>query len=92
MITLDSLGFAWPGSMPLFQGFGLELGRGQTWAILGSSGCGKTSLLTLIAGLLHPQEGQIRIDGERVVRPRPGTGLILQDYGLLPWATVRANV
>jgi NitT/TauT family transport system ATP-binding protein len=91
VIILDSLGFAWPGSLPLFQGFDLEVGRGQTWAILGSSGCGKTSLLTLIAGLLHPQEGQIRIDGERVVRPRPGTGLILQDYGLLPWATVREN-
>ncbi|MEI6386327.1 MAG: ATP-binding cassette domain-containing protein [Spirochaetota bacterium] len=91
MITIDSLGFSWPLSAALFRGFSLEIGRGQTWAILGSSGCGKTSLLTLIAGLHHPQEGEIRIDGNRVTRPRPRTGLILQDYGLLPWATVREN-
>lgn len=46
----------------------------------------------LLAGLKLPHGGEIRIHGERVVRPRPRTGLILQDYGLLPWATVRENV
>ncbi len=46
----------------------------------------------LLAGLLHPQSGDIMIGGQQVTRPRPRTGLILQDYGLLPWATVRENV
>lgn len=59
--------------------------------MLGPSGCGKTTLLYLLAGLLFPREGRICIDGKNLERPRPQTGLILQDYGLLPWATVREN-
>jgi NitT/TauT family transport system ATP-binding protein len=48
-------------------------------------------LLYLLAGLRMPTSGSICIAGEPLVRPRPTTGLILQDYGLLPWATVREN-
>jgi len=44
-----------------------------------------------MAGLLAPAVGEVSIAGERVRRPRPGTGLILQDHGLLPWATVLEN-
>jgi NitT/TauT family transport system ATP-binding protein len=49
-------------------------------------------LLYLLAGLRRPASGQILIDGQTIARPRPQTGLILQDYGLLPWATARQNV
>jgi NitT/TauT family transport system ATP-binding protein len=70
----------------------MSICRGETWAILGPSGCGKTTLLYLLAGLRQPESGQIRIEGEVLKRPRPRTGLILQDYGLLPWSTVRENV
>jgi NitT/TauT family transport system ATP-binding protein len=91
-ISAKGLGFSWPGKMPLFEDFNLEMGMGETWAILGSSGCGKTSLLMLFAGLLSPGSGELRVAGEALTRPRPRTGLILQDYGLLPWATVRENV
>jgi NitT/TauT family transport system ATP-binding protein len=59
--------------------------------VLGPSGCGKSTLLSLLAGLLFPTQGSIRIAGEPLLRPRPHTGLIIQDYGLLPWATVREN-
>ena len=52
----------------------------------------KSTLLMLLAGLLMPQNGVITVNGERIERPRPRTGLILQEYGLLPWATVRENV
>jgi NitT/TauT family transport system ATP-binding protein len=48
--------------------------------------------LYLLAGLRQPTEGVIQIDGELLLRPRPHSGLILQDYGLLPWSTVRENV
>jgi NitT/TauT family transport system ATP-binding protein len=91
MLQLDSLTFGYPQQKPLFQDFSLEIKRGETWAILGTSGCGKTTLLYLIAGLILPVSGQIQVDGELLTRPRPHTGLILQDYGLLPWATVREN-
>lgn len=91
MINLHSLTFAYPHSAPLFQDFDWNVQRGETWAVLGTSGCGKTTLLYLLAGLQHAMKGQVLIDEQPLTRPRPRTGLILQDYGLLPWATVREN-
>ena len=92
MIDLKSVTFAYAHTSPLFENFSLRVCRGETWAILGPSGCGKTSLLYLLAGLRQPTSGQISIEGEILTRPRPRSGLILQDYGLLPWSTVRENV
>ena len=92
MIDLQSVTFAYPHASTLFEEFSLSISRGETWAILGPSGCGKTTLLYLLAGLRQPTAGQIWIEGERLTRPRPRSGLILQDYGLLPWTTVRENV
>jgi NitT/TauT family transport system ATP-binding protein len=92
MIRLNSIYFAYPNASTLFENFSLEILPGETWAILGPSGCGKTTLLYLLAGLRFPTQGSIKIDGECLTRPRPRTGLILQDYGLLPWSTVCENV
>jgi ABC-type nitrate/sulfonate/bicarbonate transport system ATPase subunit len=92
MIDLTSVTFAYPHTPSLFEDFSLGISHGETWAILGPSGCGKTTLLYLLAGLRQPDSGQISIDGEILTRPRPRSGLILQDYGLLPWSTVRENV
>jgi ABC-type nitrate/sulfonate/bicarbonate transport system ATPase subunit len=92
MIRADAVTFAYPHHLPIFEDFSLTISRGETWAILGPSGCGKTSLLYLLAGLNQPTGGQISIEGETLKRPRPRSGLILQDYGLLPWSTVRQNV
>src|SRR6266508_2941554 len=92
MIEIQSLTFAYPHTNPLFENFSLNISRSETWAILGPSGCGKTTLLYLLAGLRQPTAGQISIEGEFLTRPRPRSGLILQDYGLLPWSTVRQNV
>lgn len=91
MIRALSLTFGYPQHPPIFQDFDWIVERGETWAIIGPSGCGKTSLLYLLAGLLKPNRGEILIEGEAIVRPRPGTGLILQEYGLLPWSTVKQN-
>ena len=92
MIDLKRVTFAYPHTSPLFENFSLTISRGETWAILGPSGCGKTTLLYLLSGLRQPGSGCISIEGETLTRPRPRSGLILQDYGLLPWSTVRANV
>ncbi len=91
MIRLHDLTFTY-GKFPIFDRFSWEVGRGEVWSILGPSGCGKSTLLLLIAALLHPQSGTLHIEGHCWTRPRPRTGLILQDYGLLPWATVADNV
>lgn len=91
MIRLTDLTFAYRDQPPLFDGFSWHVEAGEAWAVLGASGCGKTTLLYLLSGLLLPSAGEVHIAGERLLRPRPRTGLILQDYGLLPWATVRDN-
>ncbi len=91
MILTRQLTFAYPGRSLIFQDFNWEVSDGETWAVLGASGSGKTTLLYLLAGLLMPGAGEIEVDGFPLTRPRPRTGLILQDYGLLPWATIRQN-
>ena len=91
MILLEGLTFGYPNATPIFQDFSWQVGRGDTWAVIGPSGCGKTTLLYLLAALRLPTTGRILIDGQPLSRPRPHTGLILQDYGLLPWATVYEN-
>jgi len=91
MIQLESLSFSYPDNPPVFIDFDWRVDRSEAWAILGPSGCGKSTLLYLLAGLLYASSGRILIDGQPLTRPRPRTGLILQDYGLLPWATIRQN-
>jgi ABC-type nitrate/sulfonate/bicarbonate transport system ATPase subunit len=91
MIVFDRLTYAYPHSQPVFQDFTWQVQRGDAWAVLGPSGCGKTTLLYLLAGLRFPSSGRVLVDGQQITRPRPQSGLILQDYGLLPWATVRQN-
>lgn len=78
-------------SAPVFSEFDWTVEQGEMWSLIGPSGCGKTTLLYLIAGLRQPQAGQVLVSGTVVPRPRASTGLILQEHGLLPWATVRAN-
>ncbi|MEA3440308.1 MAG: ATP-binding cassette domain-containing protein [Chloroflexota bacterium] len=91
MIRLESLSYSYPDSPPIFQSFDWEVKHGEAWAVLGPSGCGKSTLLYLLAGLRFPTSGNLLVDGQPLTRPRPQTGLILQEYGLLPWATVRQN-
>ncbi|GAB4480140.1 MAG: ABC transporter ATP-binding protein [Anaerolineae bacterium] len=92
MIAIENLTFSYGSHPPVFDDFSWSIQHGEAWAIIGPSGCGKTTLLYLLAGLRHPGSGAIHIGGQPVSRPRPETGLILQDHGLLPWATVFENV
>ncbi|MEK7809803.1 MAG: ABC transporter ATP-binding protein [Chloroflexota bacterium] len=91
MITVSALTFTY-NTTPIFQNFNWQVAHGEAWAILGPSGCGKSTLLYLLAGLRKPTSGEILIEGETITRPRPRTGLVLQDFGLLPWSTCEENV
>ncbi|HZY44805.1 MAG TPA: ATP-binding cassette domain-containing protein [Anaerolineae bacterium] len=92
MINFHEVTYAYPNGRPVFDRFSGSIERGAAWAVVGASGCGKTTLLMMLAGLRRPTHGSITINAEVIDRPRPQTGLVLQDYGLLPWATIAQNV
>jgi NitT/TauT family transport system ATP-binding protein len=60
--------------------------------LLGSSGCGKTTLLRMIAGLDTAESGSIILDGEEMKGPSPKVGMVFQEYSLFPWRTVIDNI
>ncbi len=92
MIELSRVTFQYPNQEAVFENFNWQVQTGEAWAVLGPSGCGKSTLLYLLAGLRFPKSGTVSVGGESLTKPRPRTGLILQDFGLLPWATVAENV
>lgn len=92
MIDLRDLSFAYPGRPPLFAGLSWRAGAGESWSIIGPSGCGKSTLLYLLAGLRRPTSGALLVAGAPLTGVRQATGLILQDFGLLPWATAAENI
>jgi NitT/TauT family transport system ATP-binding protein len=70
--------------------FGIE--KGEFVCFLGPSGCGKSTLVNLMAGLDVPTAGEIQIGGQKVSGPSIRGVTIFQNYGLLPWRTVKKNV
>ena len=92
MIGIYDLGFSYPDNTSVFKDFTWNAGYGESWSILGLSGSGKTTLLFLLSGLIKASEGELIIAGSKITGPRPGTGFIMQDHGLLPWATVEGNI
>lgn len=92
MVEIKNLSFAYRKETPIFREFNWSISPGERWSIIGPSGCGKTTLLYLLAGLRFPNSGEIEIEGSPLTGPRISNGLILQDYGLLPWATAFDNV
>ena len=70
----------------------LHIDQGQFICIVGRSGCGKTTLLRLLAGLQQPQEGSICINGRAVTGPDTDRAVVFQNYTLFPWMTARKNV
>jgi len=83
------------GSLPAVDGVSLEVRRGEFFSLLGASGCGKTTLLRLIAGLEQPDSGLIVLDGIDMTRTpahRRPVNTVFQSYALFPHMTVARNV
>lgn len=91
MIKLDSVSKKYSGTA-ILSDVSFKLNKGESLSIIGPSGCGKTTILYMIAGLITPSSGVISIDGIEIKEPDSRTAFILQDYGLLPWKTVKENV
>jgi NitT/TauT family transport system ATP-binding protein len=70
----------------------LTLATGTFVSFLGTSGCGKTTLLRIANGLIMPSHGEVRIDGSRVDGPSADRAMVFQEFNLLPWRTARRNV
>src|SRR5688500_1516365 len=70
----------------------LSIEKGEFVAIVGYSGAGKTTLISLIAGLLKPDAGSLTLNDLEITAPGPDRGIVFQNYSLLPWLTVYENI
>jgi nitrate/nitrite transport system ATP-binding protein len=70
----------------------LRIDKGEFISIIGHSGCGKSTVLNIVAGLLDPSLGVVILDGKEVNGPGPDRGMVFQNHSLLPWLTVFENV
>ena len=80
------------GEVTALKDLSLDVQDGEFLVVVGASGCGKTTLLNLIAGFDAPTAGQILLDGKPVTGITPECGMIFQQYALFPWKTVQDNV
>lgn len=77
---------------PVLEDVNLSIEKGELVSIVGYSGAGKTTLISLLAGLIMPDKGEVKVDGKRVTGPGPERGVVFQNYSLLPWLSVVENV
>jgi len=72
--------------------FNLEVAKGEFVSIVGPSGCGKSTFLNILLGLIKPDTGETQLNGEAITGPSQERAMVFQEFGLLPWRTVTANV
>ncbi len=92
MLRLDRIGKTYADGTAALDDVTLEVRAGEIVAIVGGSGCGKTTLLRLLAGLDRASRGTVSLDGDPVREPHPGIGIVFQEPRLLPWYDVAGNV
>jgi len=80
------------GSPPVLGDLNLQVAENEFVVLLGRSGCGKTTLLNIIAGLERASSGTVRVDDALVERPGAGKGMVFQQGALFPWLTAQQNV
>ena len=102
LVDLSDVSFAWPGeARPVVRLKHLQFIRGEHTLVVGASGCGKTTLLSLISGIVTPQQGSVTLDGKRIdhlagsrrdrIRAEH-IGIVFQMFNLLPYLSVLENV
>ncbi len=98
MIAFEHLTVRYPAAkgqnkpMAAVEDVSLTVPQGTVCAIIGPSGCGKSTLLKAVAGLIEPSAGRVRLAGRAADPKSACIGFMPQNYGLLPWQTVRGNI
>jgi nitrate/nitrite transport system ATP-binding protein len=80
------------GPTTVFEDLWLSVGRGEFTCVIGHSGCGKTTVLNILAGLDAPSAGAVIVDNHEIAGPSLDRAVIFQSHALLPWRTVLGNV
>src|SRR6188508_1093185 len=95
-ISIEGIARRFPASggsaTTVFEDLWLAMRRGEFTCVIGHSGCGKTTVLNILAGLDAPSEGVVIVDGQAIEGPSLDRAVIFQSHALLPWRTVLGNV
>ena len=92
MLFLEHLSKTYADGTRALSDINLTVQEGEIVSLIGGSGCGKTTLLRLVAGLDRESAGRIRLDGEVLSGPHPDVGIVFQEPRLLPWLSVFDNI
>jgi len=91
-LRIEGLAKAFAPARPVFADVSFTLDRGEFVCIIGHSGCGKTTILNVLAGLDQASAGHVFMDGREVAGPSLERGVVFQSHALMPWLTVRKNI
>jgi len=95
-VSIEGLTKAFPGkggaSLVVFENVNIDIQKGEFVCIIGHSGCGKSTILNIIAGLDEASDGGVIMDGKEVAGPSLDRGVVFQNYSLLPWLSALQNV
>jgi nitrate/nitrite transport system ATP-binding protein len=92
-LKIENLVKTYPGSpQPVFDGVNFEIGKGEFVCIIGHSGCGKTTILNVLAGLESATSGHVFMEDREIAGPSLERGVVFQGHALMPWLTVRKNI
>jgi len=95
VLKIDNLSKIYPtpkGDFVVLDKYNLEVGKSEFISIIGHSGCGKSTILSMIAGLNDISKGHIYLGGEKITGPGPDRGVVFQAPSLMPWFTALENV
>jgi len=92
LLQIEGLSKAFVPTKPVFADVSFSLARGEFVCIIGHSGCGKTTILNVLAGLDTATSGNVFMDGREVTGPSLERGVVFQSHALMPWLTVRQNI